>query len=102
MTTGRRFCKCRPWSGFWEVERALSARLVLEATAPIGRQHSRDVLRALGEDGHVIRRIESFSLEPVHQHGDRPIVFGARDAARLVLAADEAALAVARVAIGVV
>src|SRR5262245_36585761 len=58
--------------------------------------------RVIGFDGHVIRRIESFALEPVHQHGDRPIVFGARDAARLVLAADEAALAVARVAIGVV
>src|SRR5262249_57348408 len=57
--------------------------------------------RVIGFDGHVIRRIESFALEPVHQDGDRPIVFGACDSARLVLAADAAALAVARVADGV-
>jgi len=58
--------------------------------------------RVVGLDGHVVRRIEALALEAVHQHGDRPVVFGARDTARLVLAADEAALAVARVAIGVI
>ena len=37
-----------------------------------------------------------------HQHGDGAVVLGARDAARVVLAGDEAALAVAGVAVGVV
>src|SRR5438445_5528833 len=58
--------------------------------------------RVIGLDGYVVRRIEALALEAVHQHGDRPVVFGARDASRLVLAADEAPLAVARIAIGVI
>src|SRR5262249_41168376 len=58
--------------------------------------------RVIRLDGQVVRRIEPLPLEPVHQHGDRPIVFGARDAARLVLAADETTLAVARIAIGMI
>jgi hypothetical protein len=58
--------------------------------------------RAVGLDHDVVWRIEALALEPVDQHGDRAVVFGAGDAAREMLAGDEAALAVAGVAVGVV
>src|SRR5262249_60124048 len=46
--------------------------------------------------------IERLAVELVDQHRDGAVIFGAGDAARIVLAGDEAALAVAGVAVGVV
>src|SRR5436189_6382729 len=56
--------------------------------------------RVVGLHHDVVGRIERLAVELVHQHGDRAIIFGAGDAARVVLAGDEAALPVARVAVG--
>src|SRR5205085_954126 len=43
---------------------------------------------------------EPLAAEAIHQHGDRAVVFGARDAPPAVLAGDEPALAIAGVAVG--
>ena len=58
--------------------------------------------RVVGFDHDVVRRVERLAVELVHQHGDRAVVFGARHAPAVVLAGDESALAVARIAVGVV
>src|SRR6185503_12914932 len=55
---------------------------------------------AVGFHHHVVWRVEGFSVEAIAEHGDPPVVLGARDAPRAMLAGDEAALAIARVAVG--
>ena len=52
--------------------------------------------------GEIIWRVEFFVLIAVHQYGDGAVVFGARQAARVVLTGEQAALAVAEVAVAVV
>src|SRR6185312_15082453 len=49
---------------------------------------------------HVVGRVQPLAVEAIHERGDRPVVFNAIDAPPAVLAADEAALAIAGVAIG--
>ena len=63
---------------------------------------SENQIEFVGLDADVVRRVEPLALELVHQHRDRAVVFGARDPPRLVLAGDEAALAIATIAVGVV
>src|SRR5262249_55351385 len=53
--------------------------------------------RIVGLDDDVVGRVERLAVERVDQHR---VVFGARDAPAVVLAADEATLPVARVAVG--
>ena len=50
----------------------------------------------------VVGRVERLAVVAVGDHRDRPVVFGARDPPRVVLAGEEPALPVARVAVGVV
>ena len=59
-------------------------------------------IAAVGCADDVVGRVEALAVEAVGQHGDAAVVLGARDAARQVLAGDQPALAVARVAVGVV
>ena len=57
----------------------------------------------VGLDDDVVRRVQPLALEAVGQHRDLAVLLGPRHAARdRMLAGDEAALAVARVAVGVV
>ena len=56
--------------------------------------------RAVGFHDHVVRRVQPLAVEGVHQHRDRAVIFGAGDPAAAVLAGDQAALAVAGVAVG--
>src|SRR5439155_12990505 len=59
--------------------------------------------RIVGLDHDVVRRVQPLALELVGQHRDLAVLLGAGDAAGdRVLAGDEAALAVARVAVGVI
>ena len=58
--------------------------------------------RVVGLHYHVVRRVERFAVELVDQHGDVAVVFGASDAATIMLAGDQPTLAVARIAICVV
>ncbi len=58
--------------------------------------------RTVRFDDHVVRRIETLAAITIGQHGDRAVVFGARDAARQMLAAHESALAVARMAVRII
>jgi len=57
---------------------------------------------AVGVYGQIVRSIEQLALEVVGQHGDGSVVFGARDPACIVLAGNETALAIARVAVAVI
>src|SRR5262249_26335599 len=52
--------------------------------------------------GHVVGPVQPLPLVAIGHHRDRPVVLGARRAPRVVLARDEAAVAVVRVAVGVV
>src|SRR5262249_21327080 len=65
-----------------------------------GRIREPDAAVALDHD--VVRRVEAAALVVVGEHGDAAVPLRARDAARTVLAADEATLAVPRVTVGVV
>ena len=56
--------------------------------------------RAVRLHDHVVGRVEPLAVEAVDQHGDGAVVLGADDAPAAVLAGDEAALAVAGVAVG--
>ena len=56
--------------------------------------------RAVRLHDHVVGRVEPLAVELVDQRRDRAVVLGARDAPPAVLAGDEPALAVARVAVG--
>src|SRR6266446_669042 len=58
--------------------------------------------RAVGFDHDVVRGIERLAVELIDQHRDGAVIFGARHAPGVVLAGDEAALAIARVAVGIV
>ena len=57
--------------------------------------------RAVGLHHHVVRRVELLALVAVGDDRDRAVVLGARDAPPAVLARDEPALPVDRVAVGV-
>ena len=57
---------------------------------------------AVARADDVVGRVQALALVAVGQHGDAAVVFGARDAPRQVLAGQQPALAVARVAVGVV
>ncbi len=56
----------------------------------------------VGMHREVVGGVELFALKSVYQHGDGPVVFGARHAARIMLASEQPALTVAVVAIAVV
>ncbi len=58
--------------------------------------------RVVGLDHHIVGRVERLAVELVDQDRDGAIVLGARDPPSAVLAGDQAALAVAGVAVGVV
>jgi CHAT domain len=51
--------------------------------------------RIIGLDHDIIGRIEALAVEPIGQHGDGSVIFGARDAAAGVLASDKPALPIA-------
>ena len=53
---------------------------------------------ALAHD--VVGRVQLLAVVAVGQHGDVAVVLGARDAPRQVLAGDQPALPIARVAVG--
>ena len=57
--------------------------------------------RAVGLDDYVVGAVEALPLVAIGDDGDRPVVLGARDAPRAVLAAHEPTLAVDGVAVGV-
>ena len=84
-----------------DVRRKLGGRLValVEAEDAVGRVREPD--RAVGAAHDVVRRVEGLAVEPVGDHGDRAVVLGAGHPARVVLAGDEAALAVSRVPVRV-
>ena len=56
----------------------------------------------VGFHHHVVGRIQRLAVELVDERGDGAVELGARDPPRVVLAGDEAPLAVAGVAVGVV
>src|SRR5258708_13795836 len=66
------------------------------------RGRVREPDRTVGFDHDVVRRIERLAVEFVDQHRDGAVIFGARHPPGVVLAGDEAALAVAGVAVGIV
>src|SRR5581483_6787053 len=79
-----------------QLERRHVALVVAEdAEGGIGEPHA--VVRL---HHHVVGRVEPLVLEAVHEDGDGAVVLGARDPPAVVLAGDEPALAVARVAVG--
>jgi len=49
----------------------------------------------VGMHGEIVGGVGLFALKSVYQHGDGAVVFGARQAARVVLAGEQPALAVA-------
>jgi hypothetical protein len=51
-------------------------------------------------DAGTVRRVQRLAVKLVGQHGDRPVILRAGDAARALFARDQAALAVAGVAVG--
>lgn len=55
--------------------------------------------RIIGLDHDIIGRIEALAVEPIGQHGDGSVIFGARDAAAGVLASDKPALPIASEAV---
>jgi len=57
---------------------------------------------AVGVDCEIVRGIERLALVVVGQNRDGSVVLCARDAAGIVLAGDEVALAIARIAIAVI
>ena len=58
--------------------------------------------RAVRLHHDVVRRVQLLALIAVGQHGDRAVILGADHAPAAMLAGDQAALTVARVAVGVV
>ena len=62
----------------------------------------REPHRVVGLDHHVVGRVERLAVELVDQHRDAAVVFGAGDPPPAVLAGDQAALAIAGIAVGVV
>src|SRR5258708_6765015 len=56
----------------------------------------------VGMHREIVGGVELFALNSVYQHGDGAIVFGARQAARVVLAGEQPALTIAIVTIAVV
>src|SRR4051794_20520366 len=81
-----------------QLEFGLVALVVAEdAVARVGEPD-----RAVGGHHHVVRRVQPLALEAVDEDGDRAVGLGAGHPPRVVLAGDEPALAVARVAVRVV
>ncbi len=67
-----------------------------------------DAERRVGEPDRAVRlhhqvvgRVQPLALETVGQHGDRAVILGTGDPATTMFGSDQAALAVARVAVGV-
>src|SRR5262252_1707645 len=85
-----------------DVGRQLLLRHVALVVAGDAWRRIREPDRAVGFDYDVVRGIERLPVELVYQHRDGAVIFGTRHAPGVVLAGDEAALAVARVAVGVV
>ena len=81
-----------------DLQRRLVALVVDEAAvAGVGEPDA-----AVRVHNDVVGRVEALALETVHEHGDRAVVLGSCHAPRAMLAGDEAALPVARIAVGVV
>ncbi len=82
-----------------QLKLALRGRLVvsLDSVARI-----REPDGTVGGHDHIVRRVQRLAVEPVDDHGDAAVVLGARHAARIVLAGDQAAFAIPCVAVGVV
>src|SRR5262249_16731291 len=83
-----------------DVGRPLLLRHVALVVAGDAWRRIREPDRAVGFDYDVVRGIERLPVELVYQHRDGAVIFGTRHAPGVVLAGDEAALAVARVAVG--
>src|SRR6185436_8822646 len=85
------------------VDRFLGLLLVLEpfvvAADAVGRIREPDA--AVGMHGDVVRRVEPFAVEAIREHGLRPVVLVADDAAAAVLARDLPAFEVERVPVAV-
>ena len=85
-----------------DVGRQLGGRDVTLVVAENAERRIGKPDRVVGLHHHVVRRVERLAVELVDQHGDGAVVFGATDAATVVLAGDQPALAVAGIAVGVV
>ncbi|GAA4168289.1 hypothetical protein GCM10023069_23730 [Shinella granuli] len=66
-----------------------------DAVMRIGEPHG-----TVRGDDDIVRRVQPFSLVAVGDDGDRAVMLGTGDAARAVLAGDEPAFPVTRVAVG--
>ena len=75
----------------------LGAVALMVAAAAVARVGEPD--RVVGLDNHAVRRVQRLAVELVGQHRDRPVILGAGDAARALFGRDQAALAVAGVAV---
>src|SRR5260221_3552403 len=89
-----------------EAEAVAGAELALALAPLVGAE---DAVGRIGEpdaairlDDDIVGRVEPLAAVVVGEHGDAAVRLGAGDAARAVLAGDEAALAVARIAVAVV
>ena len=79
------------------LRRAVALVVGVDAVGRIGEPD-----RIVGLHHRVVRRVEALALPLVGEHGDRAVMLGARDAPGQVLAGDEPALVVDRVAVGIV
>src|SRR6185437_2770924 len=69
----------------WQLRRAFAAFVIgLDAVGRIGKPD-----RAVGFHHHVVGRVELLAVEPIDQHGDAAVEFGAHDRAVAVQAADQ-------------
>src|SRR5260221_7511646 len=85
-----------------DVRRQFRRRLVAFVMAEDAEGRIGEPDRIVRFDDDVVRRVEWLAVEAVEDDGDAAVIFGARHPPRIVLAGDETALAVARVAVGVV
>src|SRR5271166_4746067 len=72
-----------------------------EIIAPNARTIVAEPDRTVGLDDDIIRPGELLAVEPLGEHGNRAVIFGACQALGIHLAGDEPALAVAGIAVGV-
>ena len=85
-----------------DVGRQLRLRRVAFVVAEDAERRVGEPDRVVGLHHHVVGRVERLAVELVDQHGDGAVELGAGHAPRIVLAGDQPALAIARVAVGVV
>src|SRR5712692_4647382 len=78
-------------------------------SSPVAFVVSQDSVTRIGEPGcpvrmdhNIVWRVESLTLEMVHQYGDAAVVLGARHPPRVMLAGDESTLLVAGIAVAVI